>query len=77
MENVNIKAAAIHVIGDVIQSIGVLIAAIVIYFLPEWSIIDPICTFVFSVIVFFTTITIAKDCISVLMEGVPTEVNMA
>ena len=58
------------------QRHGVLIAAIVIYFLPEWSIIDPICTFVFSVIVFFTTITIAKDCISVLMEGVPAEVDM-
>lgn len=31
-ENINIKAAFIHVVGDLIQSIGVLIAAFIIYF---------------------------------------------
>ena len=30
-ENINIKAAIIHVIGDIIQSIGVTIAALIIY----------------------------------------------
>lgn len=30
--NINLRAAAIHVIGDFIQSVGVLIAAIIIYF---------------------------------------------
>lgn len=30
--NINLRAAAIHVIGDFIQSIGVLIAALIIYF---------------------------------------------
>ena len=30
-ENINLRAAAIHVIGDFIQSVGVLIAAIIIY----------------------------------------------
>ena len=72
----NLRAAAIHVIGDMIQSVGVLIAAIFIYFNPSWSIIDPVCTFIFSIIVFFTTIGVAKDCISVLMEGVPAEVDL-
>ena len=31
-KNINIKAAFIHVIGDLLQSVGVLIAAFVIYF---------------------------------------------
>jgi zinc transporter 2 len=31
-ENYNVRAAMIHVIGDLIQSIGVLIASILIYF---------------------------------------------
>ena len=30
-ENINMRAAAIHVIGDFIQSVGVLIAAVIIY----------------------------------------------
>lgn len=30
--NINVRAAYIHVLGDIIQSLGVLIAAIVVYF---------------------------------------------
>ncbi|XP_017154066.1 zinc transporter 2 isoform X1 [Drosophila miranda] len=69
--NMNVRAALIHVIGDVIQSVGVFVAALVIYFWPEYSIVDPICTFVFSIIVLFTTFTIMKDALLVLMEGTP------
>ena len=36
---------------------------------PSWEIADPICTFVFSVIVLGTTLAILKDAIIVLMEG--------
>jgi zinc transporter 2 len=68
-ENINVKAAFIHVIGDFLQSLGVFIAALVIYFKPEWSIIDPICTFAFSILVLFTTVKILKDTMNVLMEG--------
>ena len=74
-DNLNIRAAFIHVIGDLIQSIGVVIAAIVIMIWPEYDIIDPICTFVFSVIVVCTTIPILCDCIRVFMEGTPAGVD--
>jgi zinc transporter 2 len=33
-ENMNIRAAIIHLIGDIIQSIGVVIAAVIIFFYP-------------------------------------------
>jgi zinc transporter 2 len=75
-ENVNLRAALIHVIGDAIQNLGVVIAGLVIYFYPDASIADPICTFIFSIIVVFTTIRILKECISVLMEGSPVEFDM-
>lgn len=70
-DNINIRAAFIHVIGDFLQSIGVFIAALIIFFKPEWGITDPICTFLFSIIVLVTTITILKDVLMVLMEGSP------
>jgi len=70
-ENINVRAAYIHVIGDFIQSFGVLVAALVIYYKPEWDIVDPICTFIFSVLVLMTTFTIIKDTLLVLMEGIP------
>ncbi|XP_011641284.1 zinc transporter 2-like isoform X2 [Pogonomyrmex barbatus] len=69
--NINVRAAFIHVLGDFIQSIGVFIAALIIYFKPSWSIVDPICTFLFSILVILTTVAIIKDVVNVLMEGIP------
>lgn len=68
-ENLNVRAALIHVIGDFIQSLGVMIAAVVIYFYPHLQWIDPVCTFFFSILVLFTTYHIIKDVTNVLMEG--------
>jgi solute carrier family 30 (zinc transporter), member 2 len=67
----NIRAAVIHIIGDIVQSIGVVIAAIIIYFKPEWHLADPITTFIFTFLCLFTTIPIFKDCVVVLMEATP------
>ncbi|XP_070171865.1 proton-coupled zinc antiporter SLC30A2 isoform X1 [Polyergus mexicanus] len=69
--NINVRAAFIHVLGDFIQSVGVFIAALIIYFKPTWSIVDPICTFLFSILVILTTVAIIKDVVNVLMEGIP------
>ena len=70
-ENVNLRAAYIHVLGDIIQSIGVIIVALIITYAPGWDWIDPICTFLFSVIVFFTTTPVTRDCLRILMESTP------
>lgn len=74
-ENLNIRAAMVHMIGDMIQSIGVIIAAIIIYVKPEWTIADPICTFLFSILVLFTTVPIFLDCLRILMEASPSDVD--
>ena len=50
--HINIRAALIHVLGDLLQSIGVLISSLLIKFFGEsYKIADPICTLVFAVIV--------------------------
>ncbi|XP_034252869.1 zinc transporter 2-like isoform X2 [Thrips palmi] len=74
-QNLNVRAAFIHVVGDFVQSIGVFIGALIIYFKPTWIIVDPICTFIFSALVLITTISIIRDTIVVLMEGIPRDVD--
>ncbi|XP_023135767.2 zinc transporter 2 [Amphiprion ocellaris] len=69
--NTSVRAAFIHVVGDLLQSVGVMVAAIIIYFRPEYKVADPICTFLFSVFVLCTTITILRDVFRILMEGSP------
>lgn len=68
-ENMNVRAAFIHVVSDFVQSCGVFVAALVIFFVPEWTIIDPICTFLFSILVLITTINIMKDAVLVSTDS--------
>ena len=73
VHNVNIKAAMIHIIGDIIQSVGVIIASILIYLFPSYYILDPIMTIFFSIIVVFTTFPIIKECVITVMEAKPVD----
>ena len=75
-ENANIRAAFIHILGDILQSVGVVMAAIVIKIRPDWHIIDPICTLVFAVIVTCTTYSVLTSCVSLLMESTPEDLDM-
>ncbi|CAH1241236.1 SLC30A3 [Branchiostoma lanceolatum] len=74
--NINVRAAFIHVIGDLLQSVGVLIAAYIIRYKPEYQIADPICTFLFSGLVLVTTVTILRDTIRVLLEATPRSIDV-
>ncbi|XP_061870273.1 proton-coupled zinc antiporter SLC30A2 [Colius striatus] len=69
--NPSVRAAFVHVVGDLLQSVGVLIASYIIFFKPEYKYMDPICTFLFSALVLGTTLTILRDVLLVLMEGTP------
>ncbi|CAG9792899.1 unnamed protein product [Diatraea saccharalis] len=69
--NINLRAALIHVIGDLIQSCGVLLASIVIKIYPAAKFVDPLCTFVFSVLVLMTSARVVRDALAMLMQAVP------
>ncbi|KAI3891032.1 hypothetical protein MKW98_007337 [Papaver atlanticum] len=75
--NINIQGAYLHVLGDSIQSIGVMIGGAIIWYKPEWKIIDLICTLIFSVIVLGTTIRMLRNILEVLMESTPREIDAA
>ncbi|CAG0886985.1 unnamed protein product [Darwinula stevensoni] len=75
--NINVRAALIHVLGDLLQSVGVLIAAFIIHYKPEYKLADPICTFVFSVLVLMTTTSVLRDVMLVLMEATPRSLDFS
>ncbi|KAK7836490.1 metal tolerance protein a1 [Quercus suber] len=73
--NINVQGAYLHVLGDSIQSVGVMIGGAIIWYKPEWKIIDLICTLVFSAIVLVTTIRMLRNILEVLMESTPREID--
>lgn len=62
--------------GDMLMSVGVIIAALIIYFYPSMWIADPLCTYLFSVIVMTTTLPIIKNVIGIMMEGAPKSIDV-
>jgi len=74
-ENLNLRAAYLHVLGDLVQSIAVLIAGVVIMYEPTWSVIDPILSIIFCPLIFYSTIGIIRTSLRILLEGTPPEVK--
>lgn len=74
-ENINVRAAVIHVLGDLIQSTGVFISALVIKFYPSAKIIDPICTFLCCILVVGSTVPILRQSVWVLLECTPPDME--
>ncbi|XP_020579648.1 metal tolerance protein 1-like isoform X2 [Phalaenopsis equestris] len=74
-QSINVRSAYLHVLGDSIQSIGVMIGGGIIWLKPEWKIVDLLCTLMFSFIVLITTVNMLRNILSVLMERTPREID--
>ncbi|KAJ7951385.1 Metal tolerance protein 1 [Quillaja saponaria] len=74
-QHINVQGAYLHVLGDSVQSIGVMIGGAIIWYKPKWKIVDPICTLIFSIIVLGTTIRMLRNILEVLMESTPREID--
>ncbi|MBP1971129.1 cobalt-zinc-cadmium efflux system protein [Virgibacillus natechei] len=74
--NLNIQGAFLHVLGDILSTIGVLISGLLMIFF-DWMYADPIISMIVSLIILFTGFRISKNAIHVLMEGKPASISLA
>ncbi len=73
-ENLNVRSAFVHVIGDLLGSVGAIIAALLILFFG-WNIADPIASMIVSIIVLYSGWHILKDSVNILMESKPSHIH--
>ena len=74
--NLNIDAAFLHILGDLLNSAGVIFAAVIVYIWPQYWYVDPICTYFFALIVLWTTKTTFWQCVVLILETVPQHLDM-
>lgn len=72
--NLNMKSAYLHVLGDLLGSVGAIIAGVVMYFF-EWYIADSIISVVVALLILKSAWGVFKESMHVLMEGVPRHMN--
>jgi cobalt-zinc-cadmium efflux system protein len=74
-KNINVKAAYLHLLGDSLSSVAVIIGAILIYFFGLYW-IDPIITILIGIYIINVTWTILKQTIDILMQGTPAGLDL-
>lgn len=59
-DNLNHRAALLHVIGDILGSVAALVAGVVIYF-TGWLAIDPLLSMIISILLLLVTASLIRD----------------
>jgi cobalt-zinc-cadmium efflux system protein len=73
--NLNLRAAMLHVTGDVAASVGVVIAGAVIL-LTGWLYIDPLLSLAIAALIAYGAWGIVRETSNLLMEGTPRDVDL-
>lgn len=74
-ENLNMRGAFLHVISDMLGSVGAIIAALLIMFFG-WGWADPLASVIVAILVLRSGYFVAKKAIHILMEGTPADVDI-
>lgn len=74
-KNINIKAAYLHLLGDALTSLAVIIGAVLIWFFQIYW-VDPVVTILISIYLFVHTLAILKESVTILMQMAPSDVKV-
>ncbi|WP_102272676.1 cation diffusion facilitator family transporter [Cytobacillus massiliigabonensis] len=74
-ENLNVRSAFLHVIGDMLGSVGAIIAALLMIFFG-WGIADPIASVIVAILILISGWRVTKESLHILMEGTPANLEM-
>ncbi len=69
-EDLNVRSAFLHVVGDAVSSVGVILAAGVIWY-TGWAWVDPLTSVLIGVLILFSSWRVLKSSLHILVEGVP------
>ena len=74
-DDLNVRSAFLHVIGDAIASVGVIIGGIIMLY-TGWFVVDAIISGVIALIIGFGSLRIIREAAHILLEGVPRGISV-
>ena len=75
-EDLNVKSAFLHVLGDAVSSVGVIVAALIIW-RTGWTLADPLMSVLIGLIIVASSWRVTKASLHILVEGVPEGFHLA
>ena len=73
-DNINMRGAMLHVIGDLFGSVAAIIAAIVIAF-TGWARIDPVLSILVAILIGISASRLIRETANILLEGAPENIS--
>lgn len=73
--DLNIRATFIHLMGDVLSTLGAVIAGVIISF-TGWNWLDPLVSVLIGALILWSAWSIVRESVDILMEGTPTDIDM-
>lgn len=74
-DDINVRSAFIHMLGDAISAFGVILAGIGIL-LTGWQVLDPLVSVLIGLFILWSSWGIVKEAANILMEGTPEGLNV-
>ena len=74
-DNLNVRGAFLHVLGDLLGSVAAITGAVVIL-TTGWTLIDPLLSCLVGALILRTTWFLIRDSANVLLEGAPAELDV-
>jgi cobalt-zinc-cadmium efflux system protein len=74
-KNINIKAAYLHLLGDTVSSVAVIIGSVLIYFYKVYW-LDPVLTILIGIYILKETYSILRQSVDILMQATPKNVDL-
>jgi cobalt-zinc-cadmium efflux system protein len=74
-ENLNMRGAFLHVIGDALGSVGAIIAGLLIW---KWglTLADPIISVAMCLLIIYSSWQLIRESVNILLEGTPSHLNV-
>lgn len=73
-DDLNVRSAFLHVLGDALSSLGVIIAGVVML-LTGWTLADPIASIVIGFVILVGSGRVLREALHILVEGTPAGLN--
>jgi len=73
-ESLNIKGAFLHIIGDLLGSVGTIIAGLIIW-IWGFYLADPIISFIIAALILFSAVRLVIEASNILLESTPSHIS--
>ncbi|MDF2679272.1 MAG: czcD [Brevibacillus sp.] len=73
-ENMNVRSAYLHVLGDLLGSIGAILGGILMWAF-DWYIADPLISIVVAILIMLSAWRVTKESVHILLEGAPSRLD--